>query len=82
MHTSTVVISSEIKEVANIVRTNKIGEVLTDVTPTCISKTINALLANPEKMNLYKANCKLAAKTENWENETKILNEIYPKVGR
>jgi len=81
MHTSTVVISSEIKEVANVVRTHRIGEVLTEVTPTCISKTINALLANPEKMKLYKANCKLAAKTENWENETKVLNEIFPKVG-
>lgn len=81
MHTSTVVISSEIKEVAHIVRTHKIGEVLTEVTPNCIAKTINALLADPEKMKLYKANCKLAAKTENWENETKILNEIYPKVG-
>lgn len=81
MHTSTVVISSEIKEVAHIVRTHKIGEVLEEITPKCIAETINSLFSNPEKLNLYKSNCKLASQTENWENETKVLNEIYPKVG-
>ncbi len=82
MHTSTVVVSSEIKEVANVVRTHTIGEVLTEVSPNCIAETINSLLENPEKIKHYKANCKIAAETENWENETKILNEIYPKVGQ
>ena len=81
MHTSTVVISSEIKEVAHVVRTHKIGEVLVEVSPTCIAETINSLLADPERMKRYKANCKLAGQTENWGNETKVLNEIYPKVG-
>ncbi|MEJ6583548.1 MAG: glycosyltransferase [Crocinitomicaceae bacterium] len=81
LHTSTVVISSEIKEVADVVRTHKIGEVLPEVSPTCIAEKINSLLADPERMKHYKANCKLAAQTENWENETKVLNEIYPKVG-
>ena len=81
MHTSTVVVSSEIKEVASVVRTHNIGEVLTEVSPNCIAETINSLLADPERMKRYKANCKLAAQTENWENETKVLNEIYPKFG-
>lgn len=81
MHTSTVVISSEIKEVAHVVRTHNIGVVLAEVSPACLAETINSLLENPEKIKQHKANCKIAAETENWENETKVLNEIYPKVG-
>lgn len=81
MHTSTAVISSEIKEVANVVRTHKIGVVLKEVTPSCISEAINNLLSNPNQLKQFKANCKVAAQTENWENETQVLNEIYPKVG-
>jgi len=82
MHTSTAVISSEIKEVAHVVRTHNIGLVLKEITPKCIAESINSLLENPEELNRFKANCKIAAQTENWENETKVLNEIYPKVGR
>lgn len=81
MHASTAVISSEIKEVANVVRTHNIGIVLKEVTSKCIAETINSLLENKEELDLLKANCKIAAQTENWENETKVLNEIYPKVG-
>lgn len=81
MHTSTAVISSEIKEVANVVRTHNIGIVLKEVSPECIAETINSLLENPTELKRFKANCKIAAQTENWENETKVLNEIYPKVG-
>ena len=82
MHTSTVVVSSEIKEVAHVVSKHKIGKVLIEVTPKCIAETVNLLLKNTEELEQLKANCTRAALTENWENETKILKEIYPKVGQ
>lgn len=81
MHTSTAVISSEIKEVSKVVRSHNIGLVLEEVSPKCIAEAVNYLLANAEELNRFKANCKIASQTENWENESKILNEIYPKFG-
>ena len=81
MHTSTAVISSEIKEVSKVVRSHNIGLVLEEVSPKCIAEAVNYLLANAEELNRFKANCKIASQIENWENESKILNEIYPKFG-
>lgn len=80
MHTNTAVVATEIKEVANVVRTHKIGVVLADFTVDTLSNTLNELLADAPRLREYQANCARAAQTENWEKETEILAEIYPKV--
>ncbi|MDX2359426.1 MAG: glycosyltransferase [Crocinitomicaceae bacterium] len=80
MHTSTAVVATEIKEVANVVRTNDIGEILSDFTVDSLTNTLNGLLTNQARLDQCKTNCVIAAKTENWENETRILATIYPKV--
>lgn len=80
MHTSTAVVATEIEEVANVIRTNSIGEILSYFSVESLVETLNHLIANPKKIADYKANCAIAAQTENWENETRILATIYPKV--
>ena len=80
MHTSTPVVATNIKEVANVINTHKIGEVISDFTVELLTSTLKELLADKEKLDAYKQNCKDAAKVENWEIETSILAEIYPKV--
>ena len=80
MHTNTAVVATEIKEVANVVRTHKIGIVLEEFTVDQLGKTLNDLIKDQAKLNEFKANCVVAAKTENWEKETEVLAEIYPTV--
>ncbi len=80
MHTQTAVVATNIKEVANVVRKNNIGEIIEDFSVDNLSKTINELFANKSRLEECIANCKIASQTENWENETKILELIYPSV--
>ena len=71
------IVATEIKEVAHVIRTNEIGEILQEFTIDKLAETINALFADSEQLAKYKANCLKAAQVENWENETKILDTIY-----
>ena len=80
MHTTTPIVATNIKEVANVINTHKIGEVISNFTVESLTSTINALIANKEKLDAYRSNCIKAAKVENWESETSILAEIYPTV--
>ncbi len=80
MHTSTAVVATEIKEVANIVKKHDIGEIIDVLSPKKLAQTINKLLLDQERLLKCQSNCKLASEVENWENETKTLELIYPKV--
>ena len=80
MHTSTAVVATEIKEVANVVRKHNIGEVIDVLTVNKLAQTINKLLLDQDRLLQCQSNCKVASQIENWENETKTLELIYPKV--
>lgn len=80
MHTNTAVVATEIKEVANVIRTNKIGVILEEFTVENLARVLNDLIADRNRLDEFQANCAIAAQTENWEKETEILAEIYPKV--
>lgn len=80
MHTNTAVVATEIKEVAHVIRTNKIGVILEEFTVENLAGVLNELIADRNRLDEFQANCAIAAKTENWEKETEILAEIYPKV--
>lgn len=80
MHTNTAVVATEIKEVANVVRTHNIGVVVEEFTVENLARVLNDLIADRKRLDEFHANCAIAAKTENWEKETEVLAEIYPKV--
>lgn len=80
MHTATAVIATDIQEVANVVRTHQIGEIVDEFSVENLVQTLTSLINDPERLSKYHKNCKVAAATENWENETRILAKIYPKV--
>jgi hypothetical protein len=67
-------------EVERIVLKYNIGVVLTELSPEYLAETISELQSNSVLLSEFKENCTLAAHTENWEMECKILEEIYPKV--
>ncbi|NRA13328.1 MAG: glycosyltransferase [Crocinitomicaceae bacterium] len=80
MHTETAVVATDLKEVTHVVRTHDIGEILEEFTVDKLAETINALFADSDRLAKYKANCLIAAKVENWENETKVLATIYKRI--
>lgn len=77
MHAGTPIVATNILEVANVISTHDIGIVLDEFNPRSLAKAINELLASSERLTQLKANCKTAALTENWENETQVLKSIY-----
>lgn len=80
IHAGTPIICTDLVEVSGIVRKHDIGLVLDELTPQNLADKINYLIAHPEEVAKFKENCKNAAQIENWEEETKVLNEIYPRV--
>jgi len=80
MHAGTPIICSDVIEVATIVRKYEIGLVTSDFTPEHLAAMIGKLLRDPEELSRLKANCGRAAQEENWQKETAVLAEIYPKV--
>ena len=80
MHTNTAVVATEIKEVAHVIRTHNIGVVLEEFTVENLASVLTNLISDRKRLNEFQANCALAAQIENWEKETEILAEIYPKV--
>ena len=79
MHTETAVVATDIKEVAHVVNSNKIGFILDTFTADSLADAINSILVDPDRLKTYKENCVKASKVENWENETKVLSTIYPR---
>lgn len=80
IHTSTPIICSDLVEVAKLVKGYEVGETVSNFEPKYLAGQIQRVLNNPELMECWKNNCKLAASKENWEVEVQQLNEFYPKV--
>jgi glycosyltransferase involved in cell wall biosynthesis len=80
IHTGTPIISTDLVEIATIINTYDVGRILSDFNPQNLAKLINDLLFDTELLNQLKMNCMKAKEIENWEKETEILKEIYPKL--
>jgi glycosyltransferase involved in cell wall biosynthesis len=77
IHANTPLIVSNLKEVKRIVNDYKIGLVLDNHSPETLANAINQLLDDKELYNQSKNNTKTASKDLNWDNECKVLKEIY-----
>lgn len=73
----TPVLASDLPEVSKIINAYNVGLTIKTLSPEAIAEAINAMLANPEKMEIWKENCKLASQSLCWENEREVLREIY-----
>ncbi len=80
IHTETAVVCTDLVEVARVVRDYQVGEVLESFSPESLATTLTMLLSDDSLLASYKANCATAATTLNWENETAVLNELFPKI--
>jgi glycosyltransferase involved in cell wall biosynthesis len=80
IHAGTPVICTDLVEVARIVRKHNVGSVINELTPESLADRINYFIQHQDELAELKQNCQRAAEVENWEQETKVLEDIYPRV--
>ncbi|MBN2637443.1 MAG: glycosyltransferase [Prolixibacteraceae bacterium] len=71
------VLITNLPEMAAIVNKYKIGEITDSLDPEKLVQSINDALQNKEKRIIWAENLPKAAKILNWENEEKIVKQIY-----
>ncbi len=71
------VLVSNLPEMAAIVNQYKIGETTGSLEPRILADKINKALFDNKQRKTWKSNLERAAKELTWENEEKILKEIY-----
>jgi len=74
----TPVLASDLPEVKNIIQSYEVGVVLDEHSPESIAKALNTMLSDDFKAS-HKVQLQKAAKELVWENEEKVLHEIYTK---
>jgi len=74
------VLVSNMPEMANIVNTYGVGEVINNGGPEELSEVFRDMLFNESKRSVWKTNLIKAAKELCWENEEKKLLDIYRQV--
>ncbi|NQU54965.1 MAG: glycosyltransferase [Bacteroidetes bacterium] len=73
------VLVTNLPEMVAIVNQYKIGEITNSLEPEKLAEKIKDSLFNIEKRETWQENLKIAAKELTWENEEKILVEIYSR---
>jgi glycosyltransferase involved in cell wall biosynthesis len=73
------VLASPLVEIAQIIDKYQVGECIENHEPKSLAEKINKMLANKEQLQLFKQNCKEAAKVLNWENEKERLIKVLAK---
>jgi len=71
------VLVTNLPEMAAIVKQFEIGEICDSLEPEKLAESIRISLIEGQKRKIWKENLKIAAEKLNWENEEKILIEIY-----
>ena len=80
IHAGTPIIGTNLVEVAHVISTHQVGTILADLTPEALASAIHHYQEHPDLLLTQKANCRVAAASENWEKEQEILKKIYPRI--
>ena len=72
----TPMVVADLPEWARIMQQYEVGTVAEDFTPKTVAAAVKEL-SNPEKLAKCRKNCHTAASELTWENEEKVLEEIY-----
>jgi len=73
------VLITNLPEMAAIVNKYQIGEITGSIEPHTLAEKISDSLNNQEKRKIWKANLPLAAKELTWENDEKVVKEIFER---
>jgi len=73
------VLASDLVEIRKIIETYKVGDFIPSHHPKEIASKVNDILSNQPLMKKWRKNTTFAAHELNWENESKVLKEVYRK---
>ena len=79
IHAGIPILASRLPEIARIVEGYNIGRIAENHDPQYVAGLMNQMLNDEAQNKIWKNNLLLAAKELNWENEEKILTELYQK---
>ncbi|MDA3930370.1 MAG: glycosyltransferase [Prolixibacteraceae bacterium] len=71
------ILASELPEIKKVVNEYNVGTTIKHTSSDLISEAINKILSSPNQLKKWKQNCAIAAEELCWENEEKIIKEIY-----
>ena len=77
IHAGVPVLSSRLVEIQKIIDEYVIGDFISSHEPKYIAGKINEIFSDENKSSLWKKNTKIASEKLNWENEEKVLIEVY-----
>ena len=77
IHAGIPLLVSDLIEVKYIVNHYQVGLVVTEHAPEALANAMKRIIFDDQLSAKFKTNAIQAAKTLNWENETKTLDEIY-----
>jgi glycosyltransferase involved in cell wall biosynthesis len=81
IHAGTPILSTRLVEIGRIIERNNVGILIDELTVDSLVEAIQSLQFNKNLLDELKANCQKAAEVENWDEEKKILKEIYSNLG-
>ncbi len=82
LHASVPVLASRLIEQERIINQFEVGDFIEDYRPEHIAEKIREIFADPERLNRWKQNTCKVRDTLNWENESKIVIDIFKQVER
>lgn len=74
------VLASNLVEVANVIKTYNVGDIVESHEPLAIANKITEMLNDSSKRTIWKENLKIAAEELCWEKESIKLKEIYREL--
>ena len=77
IHSEVPVLVSNLLEIQKIFSGYEVGAMIKNHNPQHIAEKINFMLNDSEKRKQWKKNCLFASKEFCWQNEERVLNEIY-----
>lgn len=77
VHAGIPVLASNLVEIKKIFSSYEIGALIENHSPKHIAEKINYMLRDSEKIIFWKKNCIIAARELCWQNEERVLREIY-----
>jgi glycosyltransferase involved in cell wall biosynthesis len=82
LHAGVPVLASRLIEQERIINHYDVGSFIDDYNPEHIAKKIKEIFADPERLNRWKQNTSKLREELNWENESKVVIDIFKQVER
>ncbi|PLS37023.1 glycosyl transferase [Carnobacterium maltaromaticum] len=74
------VIACDFPEMQKVIKKWQVGILVDSHSSQSISRAVNELICNRETYQLLKENCRVAKEHFNWENEQKVLLDLYKEL--